>query len=124
MEHGGRASRRARGLVEVALAWWRIGEPAPDAGGVAEGPAGRARPSPCATWLSTLEEAGFLAESDDGSLSPERIPSSPDLDGGHSPGSSPDPRRAHRSSQRRPSSQFLLAEGEGAAGWSDCRGTT
>jgi membrane protein len=58
-----------RALLEVSLAWWD-GKAAPDAGQVAdrlEAPA-----EPVREVLATLEEAGFLAESDDGRLTPAR----------------------------------------------------
>ncbi len=63
----GRELLAVRALVEVALAWWD-GAQAPDAGEVADrldAPA-----EPVRDVLAVLEEAGFLAESDDGRLTP------------------------------------------------------
>jgi DNA-binding IscR family transcriptional regulator len=58
-----------RALLEVALAWWD-GAQAPDAGEVADRIDAAAEP--VRDVLSSLEEAGFLSESDDGRLVPAR----------------------------------------------------
>jgi membrane protein len=71
-EHGnamGRELLAVRALLEVALAWWD-GAQAPDAGEVADRIDAAAEP--VRDVLASLEEAGFLAESDDGRLSPTR----------------------------------------------------
>jgi membrane protein len=65
----GRELLAARALLEVALCLWD-GTPAPDAGEVADridAPA-----EPVRDVLASLEEAGFLSESDDGRLAPAR----------------------------------------------------
>jgi membrane protein len=65
----GRDLLAVRALVEVALAWWD-GAEAPDAGEVADrldAPA-----EPVREVLASLEQAGFLSESDDGRLVPGR----------------------------------------------------
>jgi membrane protein len=58
-----------RALLEVALAWWD-GKEAPDAGQVAD--ALDVAAEPVREVLASLEEAGFLAESDAGRLTPAR----------------------------------------------------
>ncbi len=58
-----------RALLEVALAWWD-GKRGPEAGEVAD--ALDAPAEPVREVLSALEEAGILAESDDGRLTPAR----------------------------------------------------
>jgi membrane protein len=65
----GRELLAVRALLEVALAWWD-GAPAPDAGEVADRIDAAAEP--VRDVLSSLEEAGFLSESDDGRLVPAR----------------------------------------------------
>ena len=65
----GRELLAVRALLEVALSWWD-GTQAPDAGEVADRIDGAAEQ--VRDVLSSLEEAGFLSESDDGRLVPAR----------------------------------------------------
>ncbi len=65
----GRELLAGRALLQVALRFWD-GLPPPDAGEVAD--AIEAPAEPVRDVLSALEEAGFLAESDDGRLTPAR----------------------------------------------------
>ncbi len=65
----GRELLAVRALLDVALAWWD-GKPGPDAGEVADrldAPAETVR-----EIVASLEEGGFLAEADDGRLTPAR----------------------------------------------------
>jgi membrane protein len=113
-EHGGNAMGRellaVRALLEVALAWWD-GTVAPDAGEVADrldAPA-----EPVREVLGSLEEAGFLSESDDGRLTPGRPLSRTTMADVRRVIAGPSPRTPGEATAAKLA--LLLAEGEGAA---------